>query len=122
MESKKSFLNDLETSPAAKYISTANQETAEIKETPKAEQPAINLDQTEKPKRKGNTNKKDINEIKGTRFSLLLTIPQYKALERIKTVRNTSFNGLISEFIDEGIKNSKEDLEKYEKLKEVLGL
>lgn len=127
---RKTFVDDLDTNPTNKFISTANQDYTEVKEeveTPDGNkltigQTAFNLDQTETPKRKGNTNKKDINEKRSTRFSLLLTIPQYEALERIKTVRGMSLNGLISEFIDEGIKNSKEDLEKWEKIKEVLGL
>lgn len=118
MESKKSFLNDLEPSPAEKYISTANQETAETKETPKVEQPTI--DQKFKPI--GNRNKKDPNTLRGQRFSLLLTIPQREKLERLALVTGVSMNELIGMFIDEGLEKNKDTLEKYEKLKEVLGL
>ena len=118
MESKKSFLNDLETSPAAKYISTANQETAEIKETPTAEQPTA----SQRLKPIGNRNKKDPNTLRGQRFSLLLTIPQRENLERLALVTGMSMNELIGMFIDEGLEKNKDTLEKYEKLKEALGL
>lgn len=136
MASKKTFLNDLETSPTAKFISTANQELTEVKEEieqPNGEkvligQTAFNLEQPkatsnqDTPKPKGNINKKDVNQVKGQRFSLLLTIPQRESLEHIAIVKGVSINELIGQFINDGINNNKDDLEKWEKLKEVLGL
>ena len=136
MASKKTFLNDLETSPTAKFISTANQELTEVKEEieqPNGEkvligQTAFNLEQPkatsnqDTPKPKGNVNKKDVNQVKGQRFSLLLTIPQRESLEHIAIVKGVSINELIGQFINDGINNNKDDLEKWEKLKEVLGL
>ena len=136
MASKKTFLNDLETSPTAKYISTVNQDIKEVREEiekPNGEklligQQAFTLEQpgtsaTEKqPDNKQHPNKKGVNEKRGERFSLLLTIPQRESLEHIATVKGVSINELIGQFINTGIENSKTELEKWEQLKEVLGL
>ena len=52
----------------------------------------------------------------------MLTIPQRESLEHIAIVKGVSINELIGQFINDGINNNKDDLEKWEKLKEVLGL
>lgn len=132
MASKKTFidsLDDLDTSPTAKYISTVNQDITEVKEEiekPNGEkliigQQAFKLEQPEATP-KQHPNKKDPNTVRGQRFSLLLTIPQRESLEHIARVKSISVNELIGQFINTGIENSKTELEQWEQLKEVLGL
>ena len=132
MASKKTFidsLDDLDTSPTAKYISTVNQDITEVKEEiekPNGEkliigQQAFKLEQPEATP-KQHPNKKDPNIVRGQRFSLLLTIPQRESLEHIARVKSISVNELIGQFINAGIENSKTELEQWEQLKEVLGL
>lgn len=122
MASKKTFTSNLETSPVTKFI-TGNQDITNQKltEQPKPVQPKepVNTDQTETKPR---TNKKDVNQVRGQRFSLLLTIPQRENLEHIAVVKGISINELIGQFIDEGISNSTDELSKWEQIKEVLGL
>ena len=127
MANKKTFTDNLDTSPVNKFITRGNQNiqttTEKLREQPQPEtakeRADVNADQNRATPHR---NKKAVNEVRGERFSLLLTIPQRESLEHIARVRSISINGLIGQFIDEGISNSKTDLEKWEKIKEVLGL
>ena len=127
MANKKTCTDNLDTSPVNKFITRGNQNiqttTEKLKEQPQPETAKERADvNTDQNRATPHRNKKAVNEVRGERFSLLLTIPQRESLEHIARVRSISINGLIGQFIDEGISNSKTDLEKWEKIKEVLGL
>ena len=128
MAKKKDFTKDLERSPATKFISVVNNDVVEEKEeitqpngeTIAVDQVKLNLDQ--QPQEQKKSLKKDPKEVRKKHFNLMITEPQYEMLNKIAIGYNISINELINRYIDDGIKNSKDALEKYEKLKELLGI
>lgn len=115
---------DLEESPTTKYISAVNPEIKEEKETVNTPTGkltigqrafSLNQEQTKKPNERKSTDEK-----RQQRFSLLLTISQRETLEHIAYVKGVSINELIGQFINRGIANSKNELDKWERIQEVL--
>ena len=126
MANKKTFINHLQDSPTSKFLSGQTEERgerletsepearteSELKETAQQDEPAKEVKAVTNPRKK---------EVKGQRFSLLLTNTQREQLDKIAIVRGVSVNELISIYINEGITASKDDLDKWERIKEVLG-
>lgn len=67
------------------------------------------------------TKKRRTESRKTAHTSVLITAEQKSTLEKLAIVKRVSVNELIGRFIDEGIKRSKEDLKKWDQIKEVLG-
>lgn len=126
MTSKKTFITHLQDSPTSKFLSGQTEERGEHLNTPepeaRTEDELKKTAQQDEPAKevKTETNQRK-KEVKGQRFSLLLTNTQREQLDKIAIVRGVSVNELISIYINDGIRASRDDLDKWERIKEVLG-
>lgn len=125
MANKKTFINHLQDSPTSKFLSGQTEERGERLETSEPEaRTESELKETaqDAPKTEAKAESKPRKaETKGQRFSLLLTNTQREQLNKIAIVKGVSVNELISIYINDGIRASRDDLDKWERIKEVLG-
>ena len=123
MASKKTFAQDIAAriSPAEKFLTGQPQEAEPLtteRETIKGpDGKPVDIEQVAFTLSEHNTGKKILRSVT---TSIAISEQQRETLRHLAIVKNITVNELLNRFIDKGIEDSAEDLQKWEKIKEVL--
>lgn len=117
-EFREAIGKQLEISPAVSYLSQAPDITEETQTTATGEIKQLKINIDGKPAQAKAT--KQAKENKTARLGVSVTPEQKRKVEGLAIIQNVSVSELLGRFIDDGLNRHKEELNKWEQIKELI--